>query len=258
MGDSATPAVMRKLRAETDIEIANFRQADGYLRKFRFLSKMTLPEGAYDLGKNEPPRTVTLVGPTVELVARNHLHPALSDLLIGAAREIHGGPGLFRTAGEFPAPLARDFPISPDAERYYKSGGKFLYKKLPFWLANLIDRLIVVIVPLLVILVPASRFVPTAYRWLMRSRIYKWYGALMAVERQILRGIVPEQRESITQRLEAIEKSVNELKMPVSYAEQLFVLRDHVRTVRQHLLSRTMPVVPKPSVESAPPPGTGV
>jgi TRAP-type uncharacterized transport system substrate-binding protein len=257
MGDSVTREVMRKLRDNDEIEIASFRQAEGYLRKFRFLSKMTLPEGAYDLGKNEPPRTVTLVGPTVELVARNHLHPALSDLLIGAAREIHGSPGLFRTAGEFPAPLARDFPISPDAERYYKSGGKFLYKKLPFWLANLIDRLIVVIVPLLVILVPASRFVPTAYRWLMRSRIYKWYGALMAVERQILRGIVPEQRESITQRLEAIEKSVNELKMPVSYAEQLFVLRDHVRTVRQHLLSRTMPVVPKPSVESAPPPGTG-
>jgi hypothetical protein len=256
MGDSVTREIMRKLRKNDDIEIASFRQADGYLRKFRFLSKMTLPEGAYDLGKNEPPRTVTLVGPTVELVARQSLHPALSDLLIGAAREIHGGPGLFRTAGEFPAPLARDFPISPDAERYYKSGGKFLYKKLPFWLANIIDRLIVVLVPLLVILVPASRFLPTAYRWLMRNRIYRWYGALMAVERQVLRGIAPEQRESIAQRLEAIEKAVNELKMPVSYAEQLFVLRDHVRTVRQHLRDRTMAAVPKPAVGSTPPPAT--
>jgi TRAP-type uncharacterized transport system substrate-binding protein len=256
MGDSVTRKIMRKLRKNDDIEIASFRQADGYLRKFRFLSKMTLPEGAYDLGKNEPPRTVTLVGPTVELVARQSLHPALSDLLIGAAREIHGGPGLFRTAGEFPAPLARDFPISPDAERYYKSGGKFLYKKLPFWLANLIDRLIVVLVPLLVILVPASRFLPTAYRWLMRNRIYKWYGALMAVERQILRGIAPERRESIAQRIEAIEKAVNELKMPVSYAEQLFVLRDHVRTVRQHLRDRTMAAVPKPTVGSTPPPAS--
>lgn len=139
MGDSVTREVMRKLRKDDHIEIASFRQADGYLRKFRFLSKMTLPEGAYDLGKDEPPRTLTLVGPTVELVARNHLHPALSDLLIGAAREVHGGPGMFRTAGEYPAPLVRDFPISPDAERYYKSGGQFLYKKLPFWLANLID-----------------------------------------------------------------------------------------------------------------------
>lgn len=249
MGDSATREVMRMLRRNETIEIASFRQADGYRRKFKFLSKLTLPEGAYDLGKNEPPRTVTLVGPTVELVARKTLHPALSDLLIGAAKEIHGGAGVFRTAGEYPAPLARDYPISPDAERYYKSGGQFLYKKLPFWLANLIDRLIVIIVPLLVVLVPASRFLPTMYRWLMRSRIYKWYGALMSVERQMLKGPSAAERVTLIDRINEIDKAVSELKMPVSYAEQLFVLRDHVRMVRQHLLTGLAPV---PTVEGPP------
>ena len=129
---------------------------------------------------------MTLIGPTVELVARDDLHPALSDLLIGAAREIHGSPGMFRNAGEFPAPLARDFPISRDAERYYKSGEQFLYKRLPFWLASLIDRLLVVVLPLLVIIVPATRIVPALYRWRVRSRIYRWYGALMAIEREML------------------------------------------------------------------------
>jgi TRAP-type uncharacterized transport system substrate-binding protein len=241
MGDSATPAIMRKLRDNPDIEIANFRQADGYLRKFRFLSKLTLPEGAYDLGKNEPPRTLTLVGPTVELVARQDLHPALSDLLIGAAREVHSGPGLFRNAGEYPAPLARDFPISSDAERYYKSGAQFLYKKLPFWLANLIDRLVVVIVPLLVILVPASRVVPTLYRWRMRSRIYRWYGALMAIEREMLARPTPEEQDRLLKRIDAIEHSVNELKTPPSFADQLYVLRDHVSMVRQNLLAAAQP-----------------
>jgi TRAP-type uncharacterized transport system substrate-binding protein len=239
MGDSATPAIMRKLRNNPDIEIANFRQADGYLRKFRFLSKLTLPEGAYDLGNNEPPRTLTLVGPTVELVARQDLHPALSDLLIGAAREVHSGPGLFRNAGEFPAPLARDFPISGDAERYYKSGGQFLYKKLPFWLANVIDRLVVIIVPLLVILVPATKIVPTLYRWRMRSRIYRWYGALMAIERKMLAQPTPEEQAELRMRIDAIERSVNELKTPLSFADQLYVLRDHVGMVRQHLLAAT-------------------
>jgi TRAP-type uncharacterized transport system substrate-binding protein len=242
MGDSATPAIMRKLRNNPDIEIANFRQADGYLRKFRFLSKLTLPEGAYDLGKNEPPRTLTLVGPTVELVARQDLHPALSDLLISAAREVHSGPGLFRTAGEFPAPLARDFPISADAERYYKSGGQFLYKKLPFWLANLIDRLVVIIVPLLVILVPATKIVPTLYRWRMRSRIYRWYGALMAIERKMLARPTPEEQAELLKRIESIERSVNELKTPLSFADQLYVLRDHVGMVREHLLAATQPM----------------
>jgi len=248
MGDSATPQVMKKLRAIDDIEIANFRQADGYLRKFRFLSKLTLPEGAYDLGKDEPPRTLTLVGPTVELVARRNLHPALSDLLITAAREIHSGPGLYRNAGEYPAPLARDFPISPDAERFYKSGGHFLYQKLPFWLANLIDHLIVVLVPLLAIVFPATKVVPALYRWKMRSRIYKWYGALMAIERQALASPTPEEQVKLIQRIDAIEKAVNEMKTPLSFADQLYVLRDHVRTVRQQLLAKVGVV---PAVASA-------
>jgi hypothetical protein len=237
MGDSVTSSIMKMLRTNDAVEIANFRQADGYLRKFRFLSKLTLPEGAYDLSKNEPPRSLTLVGPTVELIARDTLHPALSDLLIGAAREVHGGPGLFRNAGEYPAPLARDFPISHDAERYYKSGGQFLYKKLPFWLANLIDRLIVIVVPLLVILVPATKLAPALYKWLMRSRIYKWYGALLVVERAILTNPTPEVQARLIERIAEIERSVNDLKLPLSFADQLFVLRDHVRMVRQQLHS---------------------
>jgi hypothetical protein len=237
MGDSATPAVMRKLRENDDIEIANFRQADGYLRKFRFLSKLTLPEGAYDLARNEPPRTLTLVGPTVELVARNDLHPALSDLLIGAAREVHGGAGMFRNAGEYPAPLARDFPISPDAERYYKSGTQFLYKTLPFWLAKLLARLVVVVLPLLVILIPATRLVPAAYKWLMRSRIIKWYGAMMNIERAMLARPPAEEQDMLLRRFEAIEKAVNEMKAPASFGDQLYVLRDHVRLVRDRLVA---------------------
>ena len=95
---------MRSLRETPGIEMMNFRQAAGYVRKFRFLSRLTLPEGAMDLGKNHPPQPYELVGPTVELVARKDLHPALSDLLISAAREVHGGPGMFRDAGEYPAP----------------------------------------------------------------------------------------------------------------------------------------------------------
>jgi TRAP-type uncharacterized transport system substrate-binding protein len=252
MGDSATPAIMRKLRDNSDIEIANFRQADGYLRKFRFLSKLTLPEGAYDLGKNEPPKTLTLVGPTVELVARNNLHPALSDLLIGAAREVHGGPGLFRNAGEYPAPLARDFPISPDAERYYKSGAQFLYKKLPFWLANLLDRLVVILVPLLVILVPATKLVPAVYKWWMRSRIYKWYGGMMTIERGMLASPTADERAILLRRFEAIEKAVNELKTPPSFGDQLYVLRDHVRLVRERLFTMAQSM-DKSHREAAPP-----
>jgi len=235
MGDSVTAAVQRTLRGIPEIQLATFRQAEGYLRKFRFLSKLTLPEGAMDLAKNYPPRTLTLIGPTVELVARDDIHPALSDLLIRAAREIHGSPGLYRTAGEYPAPLARDFPISADAERYYKSGEQFLYKRLPFWLASLVDRLLVVVLPLFVVIVPATRLAPAIYRWRIRSRIYRWYGALMAIEREMRNVHTPEQKERVHTRLDEISRAVTELRTPPSFADQLYVLRDHVAAVRRRL-----------------------
>jgi TRAP transporter TAXI family solute receptor len=235
MGDSATAQVMRGLREVPGIELASFRQADAYLRKFRFLSKLTLPEGAMDLGRDYPPRTLELVGPTVELVARDDLHPALSDLLIRAAREIHGGPGLFRNAGEYPAPLARDFPVSADAERYYKSGEQFLYKRLPFWLASVIDRLLVVLLPLLVVILPATRMAPALYRWRVRSRIYRWYGALMAIEREMRGDHTPDERDHVRARLDEIAHAVSDLKTPPSFADQLYVLRDHVAAVRRRL-----------------------
>jgi hypothetical protein len=235
MGDSATPQVMRRLRATDGIELMSFRQADGYLRKFRFLSKLTLPEGAMDLARDYPPRALQLIGPTVELVARDDLHPALSDLLIGAAREIHGGPGLFRTAGEYPAPLARDFPISRDAERYYKSGEQFLYKRLPFWLASLVDRLLVLLLPFIVVIVPATKLAPAIYSWRVRSRIYRWYGALMAIEREMHLKQGTENREEIRAQLDGIARAVRELRTPLSFADQLYALRDHVAAVRLRL-----------------------
>lgn len=238
-GDSATGKVMRRLRQTPGIELMSFEQSRGYVRKFRFLSRLTLPEGSIDLGANFPPKNYQLIGPTVELVARETLHPALSDLLISAAREVHGEPGLFRDAGEFPAPLERDFPISPDAQRYYKSGAQFIYKKLPFWLASLVDRLLVVGVPLLVLIIPATRIVPPLYRWRVRSRIYRWYGALMAIERDTLRDFTPEQREQILKRLDEIDESVNNIKTPLSFADQLYVLRDHISMVRHRIETGT-------------------
>ncbi|HKQ25374.1 MAG TPA: TAXI family TRAP transporter solute-binding subunit [Burkholderiales bacterium] len=238
-GDSATGKVMRRLRQTSGIELMSFKQANGYVRKFRFLSRLTLPEGSIDLATNFPPKNYQLIGPTVELVAREGLHPALSDLLIGAAMEVHGEPGLFRDAGEFPAPLERDFPISPDAQRYYKSGAQFMYKTLPFWLASLVDRLLVVGVPLLVLIIPATRIVPPLYRWRVRSRIYRWYGALMAIERDMHRDFTPEQREEMLKRVDEIDESVNNIKTPLSFADQLYVLRDHISMVRHRIETGT-------------------
>ena len=136
---------------------------------------------------------------------------------------------MFRNAGEYPAPLERDFPISADAERYYKSGEQFLYKRLPFWLASLVDRLLVVLLPLLVVIVPATRLAPAMYRWRVRSRIYRWYGALMAIEREMCGSARPSNAK-VHARLDEIERAVNE------HEDAAVVRRPAVRPARTRRL----------------------
>jgi TRAP-type uncharacterized transport system substrate-binding protein len=234
-GDSAQPPVMGRLYRTPGVQFFDFAQADAYTRRFPYLTRVDIPAGAFDLGKNLPATTVHLLAPTVELVARDSLHPALSDLLIEAAKEVHGKATIMQRAGEFPAPRAQDFPVSDDAARYYKSGKSFLYRTLPFWLASLADRLIVLLVPIIVVLIPGLRLVPSLYAWRVRSRIYRWYGALIAIERGALNENSTHERRKLLDRLDAIEESVNAMKMPLAYADQFYVLREHIGFVRSRL-----------------------
>ena len=235
MGDAASPAVMRQLAHAPGIRLMDFTQADAYSRRYRYLSRLELPMGGIDFAKNIPARPLSLIAPTVELLARPDLHPALSDLLIEAAREVHGQATLLQRAGEFPAPLEREYPISDDAARYYKSGKGFLYRHLPFWLASLFDRTMVVLVPIALLLIPGLRLMPGIYRWRIRMRLYKRYGELMALEREILGRPSPEQQAELGKRLDEIEQRVNGIKMPLPFADQFYVLREHINFVRRRL-----------------------
>jgi len=234
-GDSASGANMRKLLHAPGVHLLEFVQSDAYVRRFPYLSQLQLPAGAFDLGENIPRKPMTLLAPTVELIARNDLHPALSDLLIEAAREIHGRATLLQKAGEFPAPLEHEYPIGNDAGRYYKSGKGFLYRHLPFWVASLLDRTMVLLIPIVVLLIPGLRIVPTMYSWRVRSRIYRRYGELMAVEREMLVPVTAERREELHRRLASIEKTVINAKIPGAFANELYVLRAHIGFVRSRL-----------------------
>jgi len=238
MGDSAVSGAFRKLLGAPGVRLLDFAQADGYMRRFRYLSKLELPAGSLDLGRNIPEKTLTLIAPTVELVARPELHPALSDLLIEAAREVHGRGGLLQRPGEFPAPLEHEYRISDDAARFYKSGKGFLYRYLPFWLASLFDRTMVALVPIIVLMIPALRLAPWLYSLRIRARIYRRYGELMAVERAMLSQAAPEEEEKLLKRIDEIEKSIISVRMPSSFADEVYVLRAHINFVRNRLAAR--------------------
>jgi hypothetical protein len=185
-----------------------------------------------------------LIGPTVEIVARPNLHPAISDLLIEAAQEVHGMPGLLQQAGQFPNPVEHEYPISDEATRYYKSGKSFLYRALPFWLASIADRILVLLLPMAVLLFPALRLIPALYGWRVRSRIYRYYGALIAIERSALNGSTEEERKALLAQLDEIEESLNTLRMPLAHADAFYVLREHVGFVRAHLGEASRESVP--------------
>jgi hypothetical protein len=156
-------------------------------------------------------------------------------LLIEAAREVHSGAGLLRRKGEFPAPIEQEIRISSEASSFYKSGKSFLYRSLPFRIASLVNRIVVVFVPMIVLLLPALRLIPALYRWRFRSRIFRWYRGLLRIEQDLLTQLGPEKRKSLIERLDNIEAAVNRMKVPASFADQFYGLRGHITFVRARL-----------------------
>jgi len=235
MGDSASSQTMRTLLHTPGIQLLGFEQADAYSRRFNYLNKLRLPQGAIDFGKNLPPLDIWLVGPTVELVARPDLNAAVSDLLLEAAHEVHGNASLLQNQDEFPNAIQQEYPISPDASRYYKSGKKFLYREFPFWIASLLNRLLVAFVPMMLVLIPGLRLIPAAYKWRIRLRIHRFYRMLLVLERELAADVTTVKRSEVHRRLDEIEKAVKRMKVPASFADQFYGLRGHLDFVRGKL-----------------------
>ena len=238
---SAPDALLIQMLLQTPgIKLFDFTQAEAYTRRFPFLSHVVLPRGIVDLGRDLPPKDYHLIAPTATLVARASLHPALIDMFVQDASEIHGGAGWFRRQGEFPTASYTEIPVARDAAKFYKNGPPFLQHYMPFWLANFFERMWVVIVAVGALLLPLSRVVPPLYVWKVRSRVYRWYGELRTVE-QAIEDVPPERRDAVyteqLQHLNAIEERVNQISIPLSFATELYGLRSHINFVRNRVIS---------------------
>jgi TRAP transporter TAXI family solute receptor len=227
-------AVVHKLLGAEGVRLMNFTQAGAYVKRFPFLSRVTLPRGAVDLVRDIPVQEITLIAATANLVARDTIHPALVSLLVQAASEVHSEPGMFQQAHEFPAPKDLTFEVSKDAERYYKSGPPFLQRYLPFWAAVLVDRILVMILPLLV-LIPILRIVPALYKWRVTSRIYRWYGELSLLEKEIKGNYDHARYTDYLAQIDSMEDRANNRPVPIAYAHLLYTLREHINLVRVSL-----------------------
>lgn len=226
-------SVIQDLMTTPGIDVMPFPRTETFPRLFHFLSMETLPEGIIDLKKNIPPETVALLSTTANLVAHEDLHPAIISLLLRAADEIHSRGGLFSTPGEFPSMRYVDFPISDDAARYFEKGPGFLQQYLPFWAANLVQRLIVLLIPIFTLLLPLIRFAPPLLRWRIRRRIYRWYDDVRDTEFSARASKTDDDRDRVLEKLDRLQAEVGAIDVPLGYADQLFQLRLHIQFVRQ-------------------------
>ncbi len=237
---SAPESLMVQMLLQTPgISLYNFAQADAYSRRFAFLTPVTLPRGVVDLARDMPPQDVRLIAPTATLLARKETHPALIQLFVQTAQQVHGGAGWFQRKGELPVAAGTEEPLAKEAQRFYSLGTPVLQRYLPFWLANLIDRMWPVLVTIVAALIPLSRTLPPLYQFRIRKRIFRWYAQLREVEDAIDKRPANE----LLQDLNVLEERVGNVSVPLSYADELYALRSNILMVRRRLAGADAPLV---------------
>jgi TRAP-type uncharacterized transport system substrate-binding protein len=234
MVSAADAPLVQYLLRTPGVALFDFAQSEAYARRFAVLTPQRLPRGVVDLAADLPAADVRLVAATASLVVRADLHPALQQLLVQTAGAVHTGGGWFARPGEYPNAEASEFPLADEAARHYRSGPPWLQRHLPFWLANVVDRMWVVLLPLLAVLLPLARVLPPLITMRLRSRVYRWYAHLRALEAEIER---PEaDLPALSQRLEALDRQTEKIGVPLAYAHELYDLRAHIHGVRKRLV----------------------
>jgi TRAP-type uncharacterized transport system substrate-binding protein len=228
--------IVQRLLNSSEIEPESFPRTDAYLALYPYLNKVVLPEGVIDLAKNRPPSDVWLIAPKANLVVRGDLHPALQFLLLKAAEEIHSGPKMFQKPGQFPAAESIDLPLSDQARQFYRSGSPFLQQHLPFWLAVLIDRLLVLLLPVVGVLYPVLRIFPAMYAWQVQRRIFLLYGELKFLEHDLESPGADQRFDELNSRLDRIEEQAHHLRAQGIYANMRYTLWMHITLVRERMI----------------------
>lgn len=234
----ASPTIQRLLRADS-LHLAGFARAAARVALHPELTHLTLPEGVVDLARNIPEHDVSLVASRMSLAVHRSLHPALQYLLLDAMSEVHGGPGVFQHAGQFPAAEADDLPLSKATISYHKSGTPFLQRHLPFWVAAVLTQVGLLLIPILGIAYPVLQGAPALYATLMQHRVSRVYGYLKTVETEMAEGTVKDPAAVIAQ-LDALDARARKLHTSASYMAMVYTLRTHIQLIRDRLL-RSLP-----------------
>jgi len=221
------------------IALMDLAQSEAYARRFHFLSPVTLPRGVVDLATDLPPLDVRLVATTTTLLAGPEVHPALLQLFSQASLRLHRGAGWFNRARSYPNADLAGYPLAREAERTLRNGVPLLQRYLPFTLANLLERMWLALGLIIALLLPLGRIVPPLYEFRVRSRVFRWYAQLRQIEERLQTGQTTV--DALLQELDELETRVGRIRIPLSYADELYALRNHIDLVRRRLRGEASP-----------------
>lgn len=231
----ASNALIAEMVANPELELVSLRQTEAFSARLPFLDTLQLPEGLLDIGANVPAEPVSLLSPVATLVANERFHPALTSLVLEAAREVLREGNLLDKPGAFPAAQPLELTLSPEADFYHRQGVPFLQRYLPFWVASIVDRYVVLVIPFIAIMLPLLRSMGPLYRWRIRSRVYRWYEQLRRIDRLLHSGAIAGELEREIQALHQLEDELSRVDVPLSYAHELYSLHLHVRYMIKRL-----------------------
>jgi len=226
-----TAPFLADLIADPNIELMSVKEAHALARRHPYLDEVTLYRGVVDLANILPKEDIVLIAPAAQIAVREDLHSAIQALLIEAAFSLHGGASMLADPGRFPTPNLTDIPISEEADRYYRKGPTFLRSLFPWSVANFMERAWVLAIPLITLLIPLVRAAPPIYRWRIRSKIYIWYRDLRDLEHQGRAAKTPQERADVREKLAHMQVETASVQVPLSYNDDLFRLRSHIRFV---------------------------
>lgn len=226
---------VRRLLMDGDIRLMSFERSQAYLSRYDWMTRVTLPQGMVSLGEDVPAQEKHLVAPSTMLVVREDIHPDLIPLLLEAAKRVHGkGDGL-TPPGQFPSEDFVDLPLDKDAERYLQRGPNWLYRNLPYRVAVQLDRLKILLLPLLTLMLPLFKVAPPLYRWRIRAKVFRWYDSLWTLDMRLSSSLSSAELESSERHMRELERDLERVRVPASYMSEYYDLRVHAKLVRERL-----------------------
>jgi TRAP transporter TAXI family solute receptor len=228
--------IINKILENRSISLVSLNDAEAFTRQFSYLHHLVLPEGSLSIERNIPSHDIDLLAPTATLVVKDNMHPALVYLMLKVISQVHSGAGMLHKKGDFPSAKDSDFPLTSQAVNFYQSGLPFMDKYLPFWAATFVNRTLIVILPLLVILIPLTRIIPTVYIWLVKRKLFRYYGELRYIETQLGGNTQGKNTNEYLEKLNEIEEMVRNVKLPITFSQHAYELRAHIELVRSKIL----------------------